>query len=115
MARGSKAGVRRGRYSDSESATPTDDRGALRRAKLEDLIERVRSESPLKHAGARELGVRAVRTLAFELERLRAQSATGKITVEEAKLVSSVSSNLRRWFETLGVVELLDPDDEEGL
>lgn len=115
MARGSRAGERRGRYRADGSAAPASaalpDVGPT--TELDALLDRLRAESPLKHAAAKELGVRALRSLLLEAARLDALAAAGALTGDEAKARTAVASNTRRWFETLGVTEKRDPDEDD--
>lgn len=106
-----RARARKGRRGEAADAPAVD----LADAEIETLIKQLRGESPMRHGAAKEAALRTLRGLLIESARLDALSAVGQLTGDEARSRPAVSSNIRRWLETLGVTGKrdADADDEE--
>ena len=85
---------------------------------LDELIDGLREESPLRYERGLDLALNAIRVLVLEQARLEQAIINGTIVADEAKQVNGNASNLRRWFEAIGMTgapkraELKDPDDD---
>jgi hypothetical protein len=113
--------VRRGPYKRERNTKPAaaPEPPVTPATELDELLERVRKESPLRYKAGKELALRSIRFLMLEQKRLTDLANEGKLTAEEAKQINANASNLRRWFEAIGLTgapkrkELLDPDDDD--
>ncbi len=114
---GSKRGQRRGAYRAPATAPAAPREQLPATATIDELLERVRRESTMRHPGAREVAVRALGGLLWERARLEGRSREGSLLGDEARAVSANAGSVRRMLELLGVVELVEPgtgDDGEG-
>lgn len=113
---GSKRGQRRGHYRPPGMGAAAAPREQLPSSTvLDELLERVRRESTMRHAGAREIAVRTLGGLLVERARLEERSRQGTLLGDEARAVSANAGSIRRMLELLGVTELDDPDARGGV